>query len=722
MPTSNDMEAGCKATRSIRESLLRATQLISREFNLPVPVGPFNGTSCMELRSQWDTYAKWSCLQFVSKKEERRKTLVQLIKSGCRLFDGDCRTCDPQLKELEKKKWVEQMSTARPRVAYYKELTRSTWLNRLKDSARELITGWGRNLEGCRMEDYIPDQSGCLEAKSIEGGTLSVSQDFASFPNEVRLGTAKTKGKIRVVTMQGANTKKVLRPVHSALYDYLAGFGWLVRGDVAAADFEAIIRDRRDDEKFISGDYEQATNHINIDSVQAIISVIAEEPLLSDEEREVLIRSFRDVTVYKNNGSFLCKVRNGSMMGNLVSFPLLCILNKCCYDMSREIESEENGIPYCPRVGRFNGDDCAFCGTDRFFEIWRETTSIFGLVVQEKKTGISSRWIELNSESFDSIKCRFVQKNFLSYLRVTRDTPGDLLSEIVSGTKGFKGSTKMWLINHVLRYEIAIRGVCASTIPRKLFLLLVKRVWFRKTLSNPLPPFPTTGVDRSIRQTVVSPPLPSFLPLIDGIETLVRKSHVKKWVGVSVIHGRRARCSSEMNPNHDHFRPMIHGSVFYPFISSDYSPTPLSSSLRGSLLRQRKVAFDLSSKPSSSVRFSRRHSWGFTMSELCKDTLTTFFGETWLMPPKSLCGSTLPYYHPHLKIKCDFLTTVTPTFYPPPVSLLTTKTLAEHAATIYNLERTSSSILRNSRVRIAKADSKLWSFVPDNYIGSRLVV
>ncbi|QJT73670.1 RNA-dependent RNA polymerase [Botrytis cinerea ourmia-like virus 4] len=722
MPTSNDMEAGCLATRSIRKALQRAVQLTLREFKLPgLEIPSFDGTDCSQLRAQWNGYVKDCNESYRYKSEERRKVLAQLLKSGCRLFDGECRTCDPKLKGAEKEKWVEQMSVERPRNLC--QGNREKWLHNLKESARELIAGWGRNLEECRGRDYIPDQQGCLEITSIEGGTMAVDEEcFDSPVNHVRLGTAKTKGKIRVVTMQGAKVKRVLRPVHNALYSYLSSFGWLVRGDVGEADFEAIIRDKREGESFISGDYEQATNFICTDSVQAIVSVIAEDPHLSDEERKVLIGSFDNVTVVSRTGDLVCVVRNGSMMGNLVSFPLLCILNKCCYDISRRVEAYTGGFEYVDRVGRFNGDDCAFCGTDSFFQIWRDTTSRYGLVVQEQKTGISDRWIELNSESYDSEKHRFTTKAFLSYLRVTRDTPGDLLSEVISGTRGFSGGTKMWLINHVLRYDIAIRGLNASTIPGKLFRLLIKRTWFRKVLSSPLPPFPTTGIDRSIRQTVVSPPLPSFLPIIEELEKFARAKHIKQWVGVSAIDVDLKKSYDEMNPSSDLFRPLIMGPIGQQYISHSIpgmvAPMPLRSSLKGSLLRQRKIEFDRLPKPPSHIRYKREHSWAFTMSHLCHDALTGIFGHTWQMSPKSLRTSSLPYWHPSLKIRYDFVGVSTPTFFPPPPSLLSVKSLSEHAASIYGLPTRSRCILDASRVRKATVDSKLWLFVPPTYLGS----
>jgi hypothetical protein len=709
--------AGCAASRSISGALLRAVELVRREFLVLGPVSAsFDGLDCAELRKQWD---KWSSEAIRFMKNERRskrsvKRLELMLKSGKRLFDGDCITCDPPAKLAAKREWEKKMS-GEP-VAKGTPLERYLWLEELRRHVRGLVQGWGRNLAGCRMGDlYVPDQQGCLENTSFTGGTLAVLPDSTVPWNHVRTGVAKTKGKMRVVTMQCSYVKQVLRPVHTALYDYLTGFDWLVRGDVQEEDFEAVRDDKRAGESIISGDYASATDNINVDAVEAIISVIAEAPELSDEERAVLIGSFRCVTVVQKDGSLL-PIKTGSMMGNLVSFPLLCLLNKACFDMARpnhncnSVCARIGTRGRCHRVGRFNGDDCVFCGDRLFFQKWREVTSRYGLVVQETKTGFSNIFGELNSECFDLIGGQFISKNFFSFLRPNRETPGDLLSEILSGTRGMKGSTKAWLINHVMRYEIAIRGINASTIPHKVFKILVTRRWFRKLIGSPPPPFPHTGVDRSIPVVVGTPPRGDYLDIIDLVDKEVKKAHVRYWTGRKTVESSMPiwRNLTSVTSGVIHSSLDYDNSTFNHSTSYDKTVTPYRPHLKGSLLRARKVDFDRSLPPPKHITYHRVNRWAFSYLAKTFDIMKRFFGEQFLMPTGSICGETIPYTHASLSLKWGIESLCPVGSYPPPQSLrCPLQPLESHAVRVYGLVTKNQIMLNQSKSAASKANGMI---------------
>jgi len=298
-------------------------------------------------------------------------------------------------------------------------------------------------------ETFLPDQRGCLELEAGFGGTLAVPYESDNIPglfwgmtreegavrehlregtapvkgssvrpgeklyplwyplkpashhNQLRVGCAKTKGKFRVVTMQAALTKRLLRPVHEAAYDYISSFGWCVRGDIKGVHLFPLLLDKRDNEKYISGDYEAATDNLNPDAVLAVVEVLAES--LPEELGKVLIDSFTDIwfAERKNNQEIRRSVLRGSMMGNLCSFVVLCLLNKICHEITvDEIALERGDSSMHSRLVRINGDDIAFCGDDGVFRKWRNVTSRIGFVVNEKKTGVSEKIIELNSQPF----------------------------------------------------------------------------------------------------------------------------------------------------------------------------------------------------------------------------------------------------------------------------------------------------------------------------------
>ncbi|QGY72589.1 RNA dependent RNA polymerase [Plasmopara viticola lesion associated ourmia-like virus 59] len=413
------------------------------------------------------------------------------------------------------------------------------WL--LKRRVRELTEGWGSKLEGRRKDfwsgnewglgkenGYVPDQQGCFEVKRRSGGTLAAPAGPCKDFSGLRVGIAKTKGKFRVVTMQPAYVKRVLRPVHEALYDHLTDKGWCVRGDVTRQDFDAVFDDLKSGERIISGDYEQATNLIYLDAVEVIVSTIAEEPRLTEEEKKVLIGSFRDIRWVSKAGVHR-PLNRGSMMGNLISFPLLCLLNKACHDIARDIhEGSDNGRK---RLGRFNGDDCMFPGSLEFYHLWRRVTGTYGLKVNEKKTGFRRNMAELNSQPCFRGKKGLNPKPVISFLRPFREEPDGLLWEVYSGIKSLKFEVQALIWNVYMRHEISLRPLETDCLPGRTLQYLLKKSWFRRAIQIGPAPIKRGGVSRTIPMTVQNPPLPEFYPVFDDAARRLKKGFVEFWTG-----------------------------------------------------------------------------------------------------------------------------------------------------------------------------------------------
>jgi len=415
-------------------------------------------------------------------------------------------------------------------------------LEELRKAVRENISGWGRRLEAVRsaewrepfLGEYIPDQQGCYEVRSRDGGTLACGpSNYSGDWGAVRLGIAKTKGKFRTVTMQSAEVKRVLTPVHNALYDHITSFGWCVRGDVTHGDFETIGRDLRPGELYISGDYTAATDNIYLESVDVIVDEISKSPELTVEERSVLLGSFDNIR-FKTNSCLVGEhypIKRGSMMGNLISFPILCLLNKCSWDIACDIRNECDRS----RKGRFNGDDCIFCGDEAFFRTWKSVTSRYGFIVNEEKTGRSSRWLELNSQSYDNLNHRMVAKATLGFLRPARTEPGDLLAEVVRSLVGFRRGNVLCVIV-MLRHEIALRGVLGSVgcLTPWLRKQLIRKRWFRDSAVLGGAPILEKGVRRSVEVIIGPPPRERFYGIITSASARLQRENTNEWLGKEV--------------------------------------------------------------------------------------------------------------------------------------------------------------------------------------------
>jgi hypothetical protein len=436
-----------------------------------------------------------------------RRRAKWMLKSCDRLFDIPCKDCDRKISDRARAEWVDFMSTPRSDVVERPTEWALNPIEVLKASVRELVgASWASKRQEA-VDRYCPDQQGCLENERLSGGTLGVSEEEeSSDPSLVRIGVAKTKGKFRVVTMQSSRVKRILAPIHNALYDHISSYGWCVRGDVTKGDFASITADRRAGEVYVSADYSAATNNLDPVAVRAVVDVLCESEHLTDEERTTLRGSFDNIRWLSRSGREYA-ILKGSMMGNLVSFPVLCLLNKACYDIARYSYPESRRTKEVGRKCRVNGDDIMFAGTERFFLHWKSVVGHYGFVVNESKTGLSRRFVELNSRSYDSVSKTILPKACLGFFR-RDDSDRDLLGEVCQRSEGLSKRTVSVIINDWLRFEICQREVKLSTIPPHVFSSLVKKRWFRNWVRMPPPALVSKGMKRSVPMIVDVPPQP----------------------------------------------------------------------------------------------------------------------------------------------------------------------------------------------------------------------
>lgn len=366
----------------------------------------------------------------------------------------------------------------------------------LEKGARRLMRGWA--YKGAGKRPYVPNQLGCLENPRSNGGTLGVRSEPVENVNELRLSVVKTGGKFRPVTSQAAYVKRVLNPVNDSAYAYLSRKDWLVRGELTAEHLEPVARDLLPGEDYISGDYTAATDNLHLGAVQAVVGVLSEH--LEGEEKDVLVRSFQEMKVVK--GETVYPLRRGSMCGNLLSFVVLCIVNKVCHQeaLRRAGENWERAV-------RINGDDIAFCGDGVLYKEWREVTSSVGLIVNEGKTGVSDHLIELNSRVYLVSKGRLVRKLNFGFLRPYPQHTDSLLEPVMQLCMLLRPSTVSWfLTNPVISGILSEREINPSLVPKRWWSFLVKRSWFRLRILEPPEVVTISGEERVIER-VLGPPL-----------------------------------------------------------------------------------------------------------------------------------------------------------------------------------------------------------------------
>nr|QYL02901.1 RNA-dependent RNA polymerase [Botryosphaeria dothidea] len=497
--TTKGRRACACAVRAVK-ALNLATEIFAKEGLVDSRFDCALIVDCEGLMGRWK---EW-CEAKLSRKKGVPYWRLSLAIKGCKtIFDEPCKTCDPRRADAAREEWAR-------RAFAPGFVTRQEVICDIKSRVRQIMgRKWWSSWEG-KGKARVPDQQGCYELKRLCGGTLSVPRWYenpinASWGettikerrevNLCRVGTAKTKGKLRVVTMQGARVKRLLRPVHEAAYDWLTQFDWLVRGEVTPDHFLSVVCDEDpDDSFFISGDFVASTDNLHLDAVLAVVDVLCEA--LPEKEKSVLKASFDGIKVDWKGGVQV--VSRGSMMGNLVSFVVLCLLNKVSVD--RAVQDVYNVGP-CHRKVLINGDDCLFRGNDRLYARWLETTADVGFVVNQEKTMKSTRYLELNSNVFDSKRGRMIDKMVFGFLSTESwKLPAEsMTSEIFRLVRFLRRDTARWFLT-TLPVRNAFRRVRppVTSVPRSWRSFLLKKWWFRSCVLVSEPVETMTGSERKL--------------------------------------------------------------------------------------------------------------------------------------------------------------------------------------------------------------------------------
>jgi len=526
--------AGCTAARSIREALLKAFRLVSEELGqLPWSDPPFREEQdCLSLKREF-LRRKAQLVSSLGDSRESKKWEFGL-KSCLRFFDLEC-SCDELAREEAINSWVRRQTAP----IDSSPATPASWGEPVKELARRIrsIVGldWAKDLDRYRQSAMVPDQNGCLEKSRRKGGTLSCNPSLpARFG--YRVAAAKTKGRMRVVTLQSARVKRTLDPLHECLYDFISRRSWLVRGEFTKEHASRVCRDLRQGETIISGDYTAATDFINFEVVEAVVAVLSESPYLTLEERETLLGSFSAenqlATLPPSFGCRTVRLTRGQMMGSKLSFPMLCLINRAAWGMANSLRGKRAGKRERRSV-IINGDDIAFAGDQSMFDDWINTTSLFGMVVNNEKTGRSTRWLELNSHAWDLSNGSMVPKPVFTPLLLD-NTPGCVLTRLWEGLRCLSAKT-LRLAVYLCAHEIKVTGVDVSGIPPRIRRVLFREKWFRSAVSRK-PRVKSRGVKRCWPVVLrdFRPPH-AYLPVY---EELVQES---LRFGVSLVIGRDAQ-------------------------------------------------------------------------------------------------------------------------------------------------------------------------------------
>jgi hypothetical protein len=276
-----------------------------------------------------------------------------------------------------------------------------------------------------KEEERIESEDRVNEAGDIKGfkeafetlwiRILSLAREEKPFVEPVALAEAL---KNRVITKGPPFTQTALRALwkkmHSVLKHHPA-FSLLGTPQTPGYILERMGEKLKDDEGYLSGDYEAATNNLESWVSETIADAICEELNIFGFERNLLKRSltghiFLDKDMIEDlvkEGKFrmdtledaIKRQTTGQLMGSITSFPILCIANAAMSRWAYELDTKRI-TPLRQWPGMINGDDIAMKCTVKGFEAWKVLTEFVGLKQSIGKTYYSREFVNINSTNY----------------------------------------------------------------------------------------------------------------------------------------------------------------------------------------------------------------------------------------------------------------------------------------------------------------------------------
>jgi hypothetical protein len=356
-----------------------------------------------------------------------------------------------------------------------------------------------------RVAHFIPPISSALQASRKSGGARSFwvgrRDDFLKqslhgpdpdlLPEDfvVRYMNVECDGKTRGVTVADAQ-QHLLGPLHRTIYDRLSKESWLLRGEAKPSSFAAF--EARKGEVYVSGDYTSATDNLPLEVAEVILQTMRKTSrCVPDTIWDWALRSLRAKVQYEDLNVLLDQVQ-GQLMGNLLSFPLLCIQNYAAFRW------------VCPGSVPvyINGDDIVFRAPRAMATAWCDTVKSLGLELCVGKTLVNSRVFSLNSTFFLGHFSGRIQR--LPVLRPAclsrvAETPHSIGAACGSFLRGFVGEARVRAETLYLKCRAKLIVASGRSVLRDLRApvsfealvrsgLLRREAWYLSSdVINPLP-------------------------------------------------------------------------------------------------------------------------------------------------------------------------------------------------------------------------------------------
>ena len=270
---------------------------------------------------------------------------------------------------------------------------RRTWTQTIKSQVETNITQVGKEFYEREINPFLPTSLGFDSSPEIRSNTYSI--EFDAYPPDeplpVRVEPIREPLKVRTITA-GVADCFCLKPLQHAMWlalDSQQQFCLTHGTNRLEPSIERIYENSDPNDVWISGDYTAATDSIPIEASKALMEGILESIDHEPTKRWAMKEISPHLLVYpKKTGLTPSLQKSGQLMGSLLSFPLLCLLNDCT--------ARAAGIS--PHKYLINGDDILMRANRASYPLWKEKVGQYGLSLSLGKNYIHSEFGTVNSQ------------------------------------------------------------------------------------------------------------------------------------------------------------------------------------------------------------------------------------------------------------------------------------------------------------------------------------
>jgi hypothetical protein len=266
-------------------------------------------------------------------------------------------------------------------------------------SSEPLVTS--RTIQHGSFSEVIVDDLP-LRGRFLELYNRVMEASLSEEPLAIPLSLAEAL-KVRTITKGPPLLGFALKPLQKFLWGTLSQHPvFRFTGETVSVDrLQDVIGKLRPGEKWLSADYSDATNSLYSWASDIVAEELALQLELPEIEAALLLRGLTghqmEITIKKQ--TIRKSQRRGQLMGSVVSFPVLCIVNAAlcwaAYEIERKQKLSLRSLPLC-----VNGDDAVLRGTRTLHESWSKMAEFVGMKPSVGKVYYSSSYLNINSTSY----------------------------------------------------------------------------------------------------------------------------------------------------------------------------------------------------------------------------------------------------------------------------------------------------------------------------------